>query len=229
MSNLSERHKSDIDAISNELVDIEKLQPTGSSYICDPPVTDTDWDYICLVDSLELFSPVAVELGWRLLGREHDGRYPLSKFQSYRKSDMNLIVTESKTWYDKYTQVTELAKRFNLTDKQDRVDLFSLVLGEEGEEKPVTKPKGELRRKAHAMWDEQLAALSARRVQDLRAVNTMSQTRSLMAGYDSTEPLRQEDISRSDDHDDSLAHSDSLAAVLRAFNEAQREGRENSS
>ena len=104
---------------------------TGSREICNPAPADTDEDW--LVRTRNIFSTIhmmdrLVQHGYKLLG---DEEYPMSRaghFVTYRKGEMNVILTHTKEFYRKFKLATELAKRFNLLDKGDRVALFNGVL-----------------------------------------------------------------------------------------------------
>ncbi len=118
-----------------ELVDITAIEPTGSAYTCNPPVLDTDIDFICKVESMPEFKAVAVDLGWEPYEPDPDSdeeeEYDLGDegdFISFRRDDINLIVTQHQSFYDEYVLATSLCKRFNLLEKQDRCDLFSAII-----------------------------------------------------------------------------------------------------
>ncbi|WP_181950862.1 hypothetical protein [Aurantiacibacter spongiae] len=49
-------------------------------------------------------------------------------FRSWRRGDLNIVTTTSSEFYDRFETATELAKRFNLLDKADRIALFQAVL-----------------------------------------------------------------------------------------------------
>lgn len=88
----------------------------GSRVTCDPPVVDTDRDFLCLVENANAFIKAA---------ETRDGR---SDFCSLSDGEINLIATESKEFYDKFMVATRLATRLNLLNKDDRIALFQAVL-----------------------------------------------------------------------------------------------------
>lgn len=109
------------------------IQPTGSNYICNPPVEDTDKDYIVLIQPFSM-TDVDIVLSddyWAMGGSVP---MPLTDmvsyngFISYKKDNINLIVTENTALYTNFVLATEQAKQLNLLDKQDRIDLFQKVL-----------------------------------------------------------------------------------------------------
>lgn len=110
-----------IEELKKEL-DAIKIIPVGSRATCDPAPENTDIDYLVLVKKR------TCPVGWELdTGGVH---YEPSEgeFNSWRKGNVNLIVTDSYFFYDKFVVATKLAKRFNLLDKRDRIALFQGVL-----------------------------------------------------------------------------------------------------
>lgn len=101
---------------------------TGSRYICDPPVMDTDDDYICLVASLTEIHKTLMQDGWDLGG----SGYRNSLFSSHKKTvngtTMNLICTDDADYFKRFLHATETAKKLNLTDKEDRIILFRAIV-----------------------------------------------------------------------------------------------------
>ena len=102
-----------------------KSHPTGSRYICNPPVLNTDNDTVFLV------VPGDYELGLIEEGFitkdseiEYDTR---GLFQSWRKGIDNYIVTTDQRFYEDYVLATEGAKALNLTKKDDRIKLFKSI------------------------------------------------------------------------------------------------------
>lgn len=108
--------------------------PTGSRYICNPPVMDTDEDYICFIfedDKLTKagFDKTSSE------GEEYEG---LSEFTTWRYKHYNLVVTENREFFDLFVSATEKAKEKNILDKNERIKLFQEVLyGNDSDEIPL--------------------------------------------------------------------------------------------
>jgi len=106
----------------------------GSRVTCDPPVTDTDNDILCLVDSSELkrFLLIAAVDGFELAGSvpasELDVSIEKSRFVSLKLGDINLIVTADQEFAKRFMVATWIAKQLNLRVKADRVDLFQFIL-----------------------------------------------------------------------------------------------------
>uniref|UniRef100_A0A6C0JWT4 Nucleotidyltransferase n=1 Tax=viral metagenome TaxID=1070528 RepID=A0A6C0JWT4_9ZZZZ len=105
------------------------IYQTGSSVICDPPVLDTDIDYIICTPSFSAFDKFVVDAGFRYTSNDEEG-YVLQNngFFCYRRDNLNLIVTESNDWYLKWVAATKLAKKLNLLQKKDRIILFQYIL-----------------------------------------------------------------------------------------------------
>ena len=104
---------------------------SGSRVICNPPVMDTDDDWVVLVkDQVDFFSYLAGEDDWSLPEMYGDGLEETSRFQATRKGDTNLIVTDGPMFFNLFVAATRAAKHLNLLKKSDRVALFQAVLYE---------------------------------------------------------------------------------------------------
>lgn len=101
---------------------------TGSAYICDPPVTDTDIDKMHLVYSLDETEKELLNLGWKRCGINE---YAVTGWAAYRKDNLNALVTDNKHHYDKFEAATELAKKRNLLKKTERIKLFNTICGQQ--------------------------------------------------------------------------------------------------
>ncbi|MBY5553692.1 hypothetical protein J0664_06230 [Rhizobium leguminosarum] len=97
--------------------------PTGSRFICDPPVMDTDEDYVCLMTDED----VLFDLGFNCTTQE-DPTYELSDFSTWRHKHYNLVVTGNLPFYEKFVAATNEAKEKNILDKGERIQLFQKVL-----------------------------------------------------------------------------------------------------
>ena len=105
---------------------------TGSSAICNPPVLDTDIDFIvCAKDEDKLHSFLVKNGFVQSIQDEEEYDLEGEGFSSYRKENINLIVTVNYEWYLKWTNATILAKKLNLQKKEDRITLFKYVLYDE--------------------------------------------------------------------------------------------------
>lgn len=98
---------------------------TGSNYICNPPVTNTDVDYIILVGDWELAHQWMLENDFVTCGEDSYGG---NLFEAFRKGNLNYIITYDLVFYDRFCAATELAKLKNLKYKSDRIALFKSIL-----------------------------------------------------------------------------------------------------
>ena len=112
--------------------------PTGSSYICNPPVTNTDIDEMFLVDDLQEVNFQLTGLGWTKCGLEEETYQDKpSHWAAYRKENMNALLTTDLKYFMNFFKATEEAKHLNLLNKEDRIALFQKILGEEPKKKKV--------------------------------------------------------------------------------------------
>lgn len=113
-----------------EMPEVLGVFPTGSFFICYPQVTDTDKDYVVKVTDLGTAEPALLDKGYKVSVSDRE-EYDLQAeggFQTFRKEDINLIVTEDETFFSKFVDATLLAKELNLLKKEDRITLFQYVL-----------------------------------------------------------------------------------------------------
>lgn len=115
--------------MEKELNDLFGLdwKPVGSRETCSPPPLDTDIDYLCLVKR-SIYSNLK-DLGFTQEGSPqfYTGN-DRGAFSSWRKGDVNLIITPDIRFYDLFLTATYLAKKHNLLKKEDRIQLFQAVL-----------------------------------------------------------------------------------------------------
>lgn len=103
--------------------------PVGSRVTCNPAPTDTDEDLLVYVHNIDAFHGSLVPLGF-----QQDGNPELYEgideedFRSFRCGNINIIATSQGQFYERFMVATNLAKRFNLLDKSDRIALFRGVL-----------------------------------------------------------------------------------------------------
>jgi len=108
---------------------ILKIEPTGSNYVCNPPVTDTDKDYLILPKVEGEFDNLILSL------QDDDWKAPRgyedSTFISLKKrlggTIINLIIVKSEIEFDAYVYATKISKELNLREKEDRIKLFEIV------------------------------------------------------------------------------------------------------
>ena len=110
----------------------ERFEPVGSRITCNPPPTDTDEDFLCLVSAdkfNEFFNLICqdYELGGSVPFNEKDICSD-ECFSSFTKGTTNIIATASQVFFDKFMIATNEAKRLNLLEKADRISLFQSIL-----------------------------------------------------------------------------------------------------
>lgn len=111
------------------LEDIIEVEPCGSRYTCDPPPVDTDDDYLAFTPTMKLSDAQPDILSEEFELVNGDGYANRGKpFESYRKGEINLILTNDKPHFNKFILARDLCKRFNLLGKQDRIDLHDAVM-----------------------------------------------------------------------------------------------------
>ena len=109
-----------------------KVQRTGSSYTCNPPVLDTDVDYLVFVDDwASAVQYLAHALGWTLSSGnveeyEQDEDYS-DTWYACRKDQFNAMVTNDIGWYEGAVRATEVCKARNVLDKEDRKAIFRFM------------------------------------------------------------------------------------------------------
>ena len=113
---------------------------TGSSYICNPPVLDTDEDWVLYTSQHRALHKELEDRGYILSSKDAQGYLatsddldglfkPYNRFWAYRhkETNENLIVVDQYLHFLQWKVATELAKRLNVTNKEDRVALFRAI------------------------------------------------------------------------------------------------------
>jgi hypothetical protein len=108
------------------------IEPCGSRITCSPPPIDTDQDYLVeIVDgSPSNVARVLDELyehGFKWEGSEHY-QIAVGGFMSWRRDDINMIVTANHAFAERHRSATYVCTRLNLLHKPDRIALFQAVL-----------------------------------------------------------------------------------------------------
>ena len=102
---------------------------SGSRTICDPAPVDTDYDVVYfypndlkpVIEHLEAYG-FTRELRHTCVYENMDGR-----FTSLRMGQTNIILTDEVLFFNQTLRATRLAKKFNLTSKEDRILLFQSI------------------------------------------------------------------------------------------------------
>lgn len=111
-----------------------EVEPCGSRVTCSPPPRDTDADYLVFVASLKEDDVSRVvnllsSNGYVWEGNSlHYQTVAGSTFMSWRKDDINFIVSASYNFVKRHRAATAVCKRLNLLEKADRIALFKAVL-----------------------------------------------------------------------------------------------------
>lgn len=107
------------------------VTPVGSRVTCNPPVLGTDEDFLVLlpINNVIRMERLLNEQGWLVGGSVFVGDTTIMEgFKSYKLGDLNIIVTASQEWHDKFMLATHVATKLNLLSKADRIDLFVAIL-----------------------------------------------------------------------------------------------------
>ena len=99
--------------------------PTGSSYICNPPVTNTDIDEMFYVTDLNVAHTQLLATGWTVCG---GAEYERKEWSAYRSGRNNALLTDNPKYFLAMYHATETAKVLNLQSKADRIALFAHIM-----------------------------------------------------------------------------------------------------
>lgn len=128
MSNVTEE---DLDRYLQD-VPCKDSHETGSRFICNPPVMDTDEDWILDCSEGKKFDEAADYLrdnGFSQKDmREDDYDDICENFSSFRKGYINFILCNKREFYNKFVLATLISKELNLLKKFDRITLFQAIL-----------------------------------------------------------------------------------------------------
>ena len=103
-----------------------KIWAVGSRTIDGAAKPDSDYDFLALSRGP---IPDAIEdMGYKLL--KGDAHYEPNEggFNSWRKVEVNLIVTQSQEFAEAFLRATAVAQKLALTDRDDRVTLLQAIL-----------------------------------------------------------------------------------------------------
>jgi len=113
------------------------IVPVGSRVTCSPPPTDTDEDFLLLVEDMNEAVMKLKEVGFDSgMTPEQEREYvELQKtsggrFKSLRFGSINYIVTQSAFFFDRFLTATHICKTLNVMDKKQRILVFSGVFGD---------------------------------------------------------------------------------------------------
>jgi hypothetical protein len=116
-----------IDPLTYFIRDVELV---GSRVTCDPPPTHSESDTDVLVWVTNKIAVASLGPNYVLAGSlSSDSNFMSVKIKpiDYPR-EINLIITDDGDFYHRFLAATEVAKRFNLLKKEDRIFLFQAVL-----------------------------------------------------------------------------------------------------
>lgn len=108
----------------SNLADVKKYALIGSAmYLPDP----NDIDFAVLIDGDDAvkFATDLEDSGWGMCGDYDTGKDAL--WCAIRKGKINLMITRSQDFYDKYLAAMEVCKALHLIDKRDRIAVCAIV------------------------------------------------------------------------------------------------------
>jgi hypothetical protein len=113
------------------------IVPVGSRITCSPPPTDTDEDFLLLVEDMDEAVKKLKEIGFdsgMTIQQEHEyaalQKTSGGRFKSLRFGSVNYIVTQSAFFFDRFLTATHICKTMNVMDKKQRILIFSGVFGD---------------------------------------------------------------------------------------------------
>ena len=125
---MGENHKAQ-DKVFNLPIEKISMSPIGSRETCCPAPTDTDEDWLVLTKDADDTREAMEEAGFTCDGSPdfYTGSNE-GGFISYRQGELNVITTQSVEFYHKFLSASMIAKKFNMTEKEDRITVFQAVL-----------------------------------------------------------------------------------------------------
>jgi hypothetical protein len=110
--------------------------PVGSRVTCSPPPTDTDEDYLVLVNDVYQACKGLKALGFSYEVDDEKIKEYLKmmegsavSFCSMRFGEINYIIVESPFFFERFLTATHVAKKLNLLNKEDRIMVFHAIRG----------------------------------------------------------------------------------------------------
>ena len=108
------------------------VEPCGSRVTCKPAPTDTDEDFLVQIaadeSAISRVVGLLVGAGFKWEGDTEHYQAAANEFMSWRRGDINLIVTASGDFARRHRAATSVCTRLNLMNKDDRIALFQAVL-----------------------------------------------------------------------------------------------------
>lgn len=110
------------------------VETVGSRVTCDPPPVGTDADILVLIEDGRLNEArgTLADEGFAQDGSQvaDEVNYidAADRFESFKRGDLNIILTASAEFFRRFMAASACAKRLNLLAKADRIALFQAVL-----------------------------------------------------------------------------------------------------
>lgn len=111
---------------------VDEFDFTGSAFI-EGVKNPGDLDCIVLVNDTTEFEDVLTGVGYVMsdpgdYNAPEPGRDPSEGvFFSFRKGEINLIVTDNRRFYDSFRVASEICRMLKVTEKENRVDVHGLL------------------------------------------------------------------------------------------------------
>lgn len=115
-----------------------RVEFCGSRVTCDPPPANTDLDVLVeIVDdkpnhgASQKVTDVVALLSVAGFGLDSSAHYQVSAvdgFMSWKKGEVNLLVSANPEWCARHRLATALCKKLNLLHKPDRIAVFQAFL-----------------------------------------------------------------------------------------------------
>lgn len=107
--------------------------PTGSREICDPPPMDTDYDIVCLVESLSsIYDNNPVLLSWSMNSNIEVYDIEDASFIAFRKGEINLILVDDPVFFKKWKIATDIARHNPVFYEKDiRIAMFAVIFSKD--------------------------------------------------------------------------------------------------
>lgn len=100
--------------------------PTGSAYTCEPPVVNTDEDWVCWAQDFDEFQNALIEDGYE----PRSGEDAYGYVRTFRKDEVNIIVCLDFSYFEKWVAATKICKYLNIQDKYKRKNVHRICCGE---------------------------------------------------------------------------------------------------
>lgn len=120
-----------IDKVSRFCLDNDLwIKRTGSQLI--EGIEPNDYDFV-VEDTENIMRDWLIRNDYQIGGSDT----PESEFTSWKNGKVNIIVCNSRPYYQKYLMATELLKQLQPKTKEERVDIFDTVMGRNEEKYEV--------------------------------------------------------------------------------------------